>query len=101
MTTETKRITHTILEGNITTGEGASSATREDVERLAQSVADRIAAAFPGYEVAVPIAWRTSGSLPSQTRTTDEDRAEEIKERVNELAGEAWQAWCESLPEKE
>jgi hypothetical protein len=97
--TTTHRITHTILDGNARTGDGARDATREDVERLAQSVADRIAAAFPGYEVDVPIAWRTSGSLPGQTHTTDEDRAEEIKERVSELAGAAWQAWCESLPE--
>jgi hypothetical protein len=98
MTTETKRITHTILEGNVTTG--AEHATREDVERLAQSVADRIAEAFPGYEVEVPVQWRTSGAGPG-TRTTDWEREDEIKESVQEISGKAWIDWCESLPERE
>lgn len=92
--TTTHRITHALLEGNVTAG--ADLATRADVERLAQTLAERIAAAFPGYEVEVPVQWKTSGAGP-RTRTTDDDRADEIRERVHELSGEVWQEWCESI----
>ena len=91
-------ITHTLLEGNLLASESASEA---EVEALAQSIADRVADAFPGFEVEIPIAWKTSGCSP-RTRVYGPDPLQEdkIREKVDAIANQAWEEWCENLPER-
>lgn len=89
-------IRHTILSGNLLTD---GSPTRAAVDRLAQQIADALAAAFPGASVEVPVQWRTSGAGP-RTRFYP-DATIDDEERAESIAGRAWEQWCQALTDSD
>ena len=91
-------ITVTLLQGNLLSDE---SPTRAAVERLAQSTADALAAAFPGAYITVPVKWRTSGAGPRPHVIGDSAGDAGVEERIAEVSGAAWEAWCRTLTDSD
>lgn len=108
MTTTTQAqsldITVTISDGDLLAD---GTPTTAAVDRLAQQIADAIAAEYPGARVSVPVQRRTSGGGSVHVHeepTSDaagcptfvhDDYA--IREDVHEIEERTWQAWSESL----
>ena len=92
----TRTIRYTLLDGNALPD---GTPTRAAMDRLVDAVADALAAAFPGAEVTVDVARRTSGySRPAHLGWDADYRDEELAEATIQRA---WEAWANTVTDED